>query len=435
MSLVITTTPITSAGTKQFVDYPTHFIGYQTTDTLISNKLYTDNSSAYPATVVGTGSVSVVSTGLPLAGEKFDTVYNPANTSSSIPLVGKNRDITRVACGGTADGGAKWSVNWDMTMDNWFAIVVKSSSTSIAGKLKVRSSGANESVLSFTTSATANTWEVKKFDFKTDGASGVAFTGTPVFSTITEIEITLDVISTSVDVALVYGANNLSQIIGEVITIKHTCVSEASFEHTLDQAELLCGQQVVSKTGSSKAVSLKIGSKKKDIETQAVALGDVIQMKKDYFLELYNDSNVGNKSFSAGAMTLIASLKIASVEIDGVGVLKPVDSATSVPEGAYHYDSSTGVLTVNTLYNGKVPTIFILNYISKKTRTSRNLDLGLVGWLQMPRRSENGKFEYITAKKAQLSLEAEGFNDDFDQVNYMYNIYPRGGEYVSIAND
>jgi hypothetical protein len=432
MSLVITTNPITTAGTKQFGgDKPITFTGYQVKDTLLNNKLYTDNSTAYPATVVGTATITTVSSRFPLSGDLFETVFNPGDAISQVPLVGQQRDYININATAT-NGGCKFSVAWDMSQDNWFAVVNKSSSTSVAGKVKVRSSASQESVLSFTTSATAQTWKVDLYDFKTNGASGVTFTGTPVFTGITEIEITLDAISTA-DIALVYGANNYSQIIGSKIAYKHACVSEADLQMTMEISDLLCNQQVEQRTGSGRNVQFTIGSKKKDLEAQAFAMGDVLRRKLGYFIELLNDQNVGGKAVAAGTITLPASQNIALVEIDGVGTLKPYHSATNVPVGAYHYTGTT--LTVNTLYNGKIPTIYIWNRVSKLTRQVRNLELGYVGFLQVPRKTESGKYEYVTSTKAQVSLEAEGFNDDFDQVNFLYSVYPKNGVYVEIAND
>jgi hypothetical protein len=55
--------------------------------------------------------------------------------------------------------------------------------------------------------------------------------------------------------------------------------------------------------------------------------------------------------------------------------------------------------------------------------------------LKVEEATDYGDLEYITTKKAQVSLQAEGFNDDFDQVNFMYSVYPKNGIYAEIAND
>ena len=433
MSLVLTTQPVTSAGTKQFGELPIVFTGYQVKDSLIDYKIYTNNSSANLVVPQGAGAtVQVINTDFPPNGDLFTTLYNPSITNPILPLVGVKKDYVRIARSSAA-GGAKIAVQWDLSLQNWFVLIAKSTAASVAGKLIIRSSSGNQAECSFTTPTTANTWARFIFNFKTNGAPGVSFTGTPNFSNITELEISLDAANTSVDVAMLYAVNNYSQIIGNKIVYKHSCISEFAFDNTLDFADLLCNQQVSQRTGTSRKIEITIGAKRKDIEAQAIALGDIIRLKTGYFLELINDDNVGQRVITNGSITLPSNLNIALVEIDGVGVLKEYHQNTGIPEGAYHYSGST--LTVNSIYNGKIPRIYIWSKENKPTRTISNLDLGFLGFMQIPRRMENGKFEYITAPKAQVSLDNEAFNEDFDQVNFKYTILPHNGRYVEIAND
>ena len=436
MSLVLATLPLTSAGTKQFGELPIVFTGYQVKDSLLDYFIYTNNSPAYPLTPVGTGaSVNVLTTDFAPSGDLFTTLYNPSQTPTNftLPLVGVKKDYVRISRN-TAAGGAKLSVSWDLSLQNWFVVVAKANAANIAAKLIIRSSAGNEAVCSFTTPATANTWSRFIFNFKVNGSPNVTFNGNPNFSSITELEISLDAANTSVDVAMLYAVNNYSQIIGNKIVYKHTCVSEFGFENTLDFADLLCNQQVSQRTATSRKIEITIGAKRKDIEAQAIALGDIIKLKTGYFLQLLNDENVGRKEFSSsGTITLPNNLNIALVEIDGVGVLKEYHNSSSVPENAYHYAGTT--LTVNSIYAGKIPRIYIWSRENKPTRTVNNLDLGFLGFMQIPRRMENGKFEYITAPKVQVSLDNEAFNEDFDQINFRYSVFPHNGKYVEIAND
>jgi len=76
MSLVLTTQPVTSAGTKQFGELPIVFTGYQVKDSLIDYKIYTNNSSANPVVPQGTGAtVQVINTDFPPNGDLFTTLY------------------------------------------------------------------------------------------------------------------------------------------------------------------------------------------------------------------------------------------------------------------------------------------------------------------------------------------------------------------------
>lgn len=432
MSLVLQTPLITHAGTKQWVDYPIVFKHYQYKDTFISELLYLEGSAAYPATVVGTATTSIITSNFPVSGE---TIYHPSHTASTVdgftvnsPLVGRRSNYTRINA--TAiNGGSKWTVSWDMSNDNWLVVVHKSSTTSVAGKVKVRSSVSNESVGAFTTSATANTWTASIFNFKTSGATGVTITGTPVYTGITEVEITLDAISVC-DIAAVYAVNNLDQVIGRIIGYSHTCVSEVAFENTLETANLLCGQQVERVTGSGRTMSMTISSKKFDMLTEASAMGTSLEQKTIYYEDVINSDVIGKKTITAGTVTLLGSQNLSSVYVDGVQFSR-VTSATAIPLNAYHYNSSTGVFTFNTQYNGRTPIVRIWNTASRTTRSIRNLEMGYLGYLQAPRRAEeSGVIDYITCEKAQNMFDSEALNDDFDQLNIKYNIYPSNGVYA-----
>lgn len=432
MSLYTPVTAITTAGTKQFANPPV-FKAYQVKDNLIPYKLYWDDSSAYPLTDIATGTHATVSSRRPLAGDLYETLFDPANTSSDVPLVGQKRDYARITAG-AIDDGAKISVgNWDLSNRNWFVLVVKSTGTSIAGKLKIRSSAGNESVCSFTTNSTADTWEAKVFDFRTDGATNVAFTGTPVFTGITEIEVTVDT-ADSVDVAMTYATVTRQEIIGSELTIVHPCISEAGIEDSVDVGDLLCRQLAEASTVTGRTTTVTLGTKKKDIADQAIALGDVLSKEQVYVPELYYDATLNSTAIATGTITVTAGLKIAHIYIDGVGYLQAFDSATDVPEGAYHYSGTT--ITVNAIYNGKVPRIYIYNQKNLLVRKARGLELGYVGYLDIPRKTENGSYEYWKSSKAQVRMTAESFNDDFDQINFEYKLFANAsGAFYTVANE
>lgn len=432
MSNIIATPQITHAGAKQWVDYPIVFKHYQYKDTFISDILYLEGSVAYPSTIVGTATATVQTTNFPISGE---VIYHPSHTLSAVdgftlqsPLVGRRANYTRINA--TAiNGGVKYTVAWDLSPDNWLVVVHKSSTASVSGKVKVRSSVGNESVCAFTTSATTNTWQPSVFQFKTSGATGVTLTGSPVYTTINEVEITLDAISVA-DIASVYCVNAEGQIIGKISGYSHNCVSEFQFENTLETANLLCGQQVERVTGTGRTFSITVSGKKFDMQAEASSMGTSLESRTLYIEETINSDVVGKKTISAGTVTLLASQNISSVYIDGVQ-LSRVTSATLVPVGGYHYNSSTGVVTVNTQYNGKLPFVKIWNTGSRTTRTVRNLELGYYGYLQAPRKAEeSGVIEYITCEKAMNMLDAETMADDFDSMSVKYYVFPSNGVYA-----
>jgi hypothetical protein len=94
-----------------------------------------------------------------------------------------------------------------------------------------------------------------------------------------------------------------------------------------------------------------------------------------------------------------------------------------VPLNAYHYDSSTGVFTFNTTYNGKVPTIKVNSLVTLPSIQDKELKLGYVGVFRAKITVNESKYKLYTAKKAQVMFNDIAVNDDFDQENYSYKIY------------
>lgn len=420
MSLATYPTTVASAGVKEVQEIMLD--AYQCLDDGISNKLYFDGSYFDSlGTAIATGVQTTQTTNRPLAGDLYETLYYFDNTEAQRPLVGQGRNYKRIVAT-AADDGYKYAFPSNLSDENWAVIVIKSGGTSVAGKLKIRSGAGQESVCSFTTSSTANTWERKIFSFKVDGSTNVAFTGSPDFSAITELEITLDAITTQVDVAMVYFANNYLQLIGNELKIRQTCVSEYSIERTLDTAFLTCKQQEERGTGTGKSVMFNVGTKKQDIAVEGLALGDIVKGRNVYTTETINSTNVSNTAIAAGALTKTANLKIDTVYI-GNQLMMSYHEATNVPLNAYHYNAGTGVFTFNAFYNGKVPTIKVNSLINLPSIQDKELKLGYVGVFRGKITVNETKYKLYTAKKSQIMFNDLSVNDDFDQENYSYKIY------------
>lgn len=421
MSLISNPIAVASAGVKEVQEIMLD--AYQCLDDGITNKLYFDGSyfDSLGANV-GTGSETTQTTNRPVDGNLYDNLYYYDNTEAQRPLVGQSLNYKRIACGGTENGGRVYSYLANLSNANWAVIVVKSTGTGVAGKFKIRSSSGNKSVCAFTTSATANTWERKIFDFKNNGTPGVTFTGSPVFTAITQLEITLDAISTSVDVAMVYFANNYLEIIGNELKIRQTCISEYAIERTLDTAFLTCKQQEERGTGTGKSVMFNVGTKKQNITVEGMALGDIVQGRTVYTTEVINSANVGNRAITAGVIALTPNLNIDTVFI-GDQQLASYHTATGVPLNGFHYNSTSGDLTVNTAYNNKVPTIKVNSAINLPSIQDKGLKLGYVGAFRAKITVNENKYKLYTAKKAQIMFNDIAVNEDYDQENYSYKVY------------
>jgi len=423
MSLINTPTVVTSAGTKSVLNVA--YDVYQVSDQDIDTKLYTDGSSLYTAisTAVSGGTETFKSVDGPVVGDRYDTTYYYTDTEAQRPLVGQDRN-TVIITAPSNDAGRLLDTNYNLTNKNHFVLVVKSAGTSVAGKVKIRSTASNESVCAFTTSATANTWERKIFDFKVNGSTGVTFTGTPNFTVPMDIEITLDTTS-DVEIALFYFVDSYEQIIGNVIKTRLNCVSEYSIDRTVEQADLLCRQQVERSTVSSKSLEIMVSTKKQDLATKGLGMGTQVINRTAYIIETVNSTNVGAKVITAGTITLNVGADIDTVDtvlIDNKRLVS-YDSATNVPINGYHYNTSSGVWTFNTLNNGKIPTITVNNAISLPSVQDKELYDGYVGPLRLELSVNDVKVKQYLAKKAKLTFMDTAVNEDFDQENYSFKVY------------
>lgn len=435
MSNVYATSTITSAGSKQVLNFD--FDGYQVKDTLISNKLYLDGSSYENGlgTAVGTATTSIEYTNTPLAGELFGTVYDVTDTEANRPLVGLKKDVRKITTT-VVDTGRIYTVNWNMSLDSWFVFVVKSTGTSVAGKIKIRRSSGNEVVCPFTTSATANTWTRAIFDFK-----NITPTGNPGLNNwtdITEVEITLDA-ANNITGAMFYAVPDYSMIIGNRVMIRTRCINEFAITNTIETANLMCKQEVEQTTATGRTFEITSGAKKKDVESNAIALGDLLTREVNQMIDIVNSNEFGKRAFTTdsgqASITLPIGLNLHSVYANETN-LKPFHSATAVPTGAYFYDSATGKLTVNIGYVNKIPTVEINNAATLPTYSVKGLELGFVGKLRIQRKLENGKRQLWTQNKVQVVLDSEGMNEDFDQDNFKYMVYKDGnGRYSTVGTE
>jgi len=410
------TTPYTTAGTKQFETLA--FKHYQYKDTVIVNKVYWDDSSNFPISNIATGTNAQESVNLPVSGE---IVYSP---TTSAPLVGQARNVTKISAT-AADDGAELTVAWDMTNDDYFVIVLKSSGTSTAGVVNIKdSTGTAYSTCSFTTSATANTWEKFVFDFKNDSASNVAITGTPDYTDITDIEITLDTLSTDATVAMTYSVNNLNQVIGTAITLDYTtCPSASTLTQNFETTDLVCKQLTKRKIATGRAPTLELTNKTEDLLRSAAVNGSAVKRDSQYVFEKIYGTEFNSSAIAAGAISLGTGLVIGLVKI-GERTLSPVPDATLVSATSYHYATSTGTMTFATSNNGETPTVWAENSVTLDNFDVAGLELGYIGRMYITRVSEQGTKIYNTAYKAQLTIGDESGADDGDEITTSFAFLP-----------
>jgi hypothetical protein len=425
MSLV-STSPQYKAGTKQYdaSGVSPQFAFFQTKDSIIPYKFYWDNNSNYPITIVGTATRTSETTGKPLPGDIYGTLFDTGLSQSQIPLVGQDRNYSRFAVTAINSGGKISVGTLDLSSTRWCVVVDKSSGTSQGAKFTIRTTAGNESVCALTTSSTANTWVgggslsnpkvVHIFEFKTVGTPGVTHNGTFNPASVTELEFTKDTNTGDVSIHSCYFFESYSMAIGYVNQIMLSCISAASYEETLEQNALVCNQLDEAMITNSRSVSVNFTTKKHLLEQVALLQGDVAQNRNFKINEVICSPDNNPLTISAGTITLPSpTAKILSVEINGK-MLYSFHAAASIPEGAFFQNGAT--VTFNTAYNGKQPTITVETTTSLPSYRVKGLEQLFVGSMYLPMKTENGRIIRRHAKKVQLSLASQNAADDGDEL-------------------
>jgi hypothetical protein len=377
-----------TAGTQAFVEGGISMQGYQTKDTgLLSNFVYLNGSSTLARVAVATGTETQNSTNGPVVATQFNGAYDPA-TPTVKPQVAQSYDYTTITAAANNDGST-YKVTMDLSRDGLTgvasAVIRSGAGTAISGKIKLRSSVGNESVYAFTTPATT-AWTTFTWNPQVAG-SGVTLTGTPVFSGITLLEITLDALSTSVDVAMVSTANHNKLVIGEKFEFKVLNPDSADFKYGFETAVREAYQQQVGKTATGKKPTFEFSTTLQNLILRALVTGTMTKRGQKYITTRIN--NVGQKTIAAGAVTFSTGLLISSVVVNNQ-ILQPVATTALVTQDSYNYNSSTGVMTFSTAFNGATPIVEIDDSVTVNYNENSNLNLGYYVRLVVKKASLDG---------------------------------------------
>jgi hypothetical protein len=388
---------------------------WQYKDDVVSNYLYLDGSTLATPTVSGTATATLRTVDGPKGGEIVFSSKDPSNK----PLTGRNNPpYYRIANGATATSPIKFNFSRNLSLDYWSSITIRQVGGSpVAGKFKLRSSGTNERIFSFTTAGTG--WANFNFQNLVDGVAGAG--GDPVWASITEIEFTLDTVSTSIDVAFVQTANTVQQLIGYQPNIEYGCISEAEIEDIMESADIQCGQRVEGKIPTSDAVSVVIKSQTEDPEAMALRTGEVVIQERHYYDITYNSATIGRRAVSAGVTTIDSGLDIVNVYYGDIKLAR-VESATNVPVNGFHYTGTT--LTTNTtqIATGQILTIKAKVSAIMNVRKRKALKLAPLGELTFDRKTKQKITKIIVMPKAQPMIEPESAGD-VDTVGTKYFAY------------
>jgi hypothetical protein len=373
-----------TAGTQKYAgDGGIWLRGYQTNQTLLSNYAYWDNSSVYPITQIATG-VVVVTNITPPTQTSQTAIWDPANGVNSVPRVGENRSYATITAD-AANDGASIPVTWNLTNDGTTgvasAVIRSTAGTAVSGKIVLQSTSGNSSTYAFTTNADSN-WQTITWTPQVLG-NGVTLTGVPAFSGITSVNVTLNTISTSVDVALISTANNQMLVLGNPFAISLRNIDSADFKMGLEATAREAYQQQYGMTATAKKPTFTIETTLQNDFIKALFSGVMLKNGSYYKTTVINSANVNNQAIS-GSGTLVNSSLIgkptpfAEVRIGANEFLQLwTGSLATLPgRGYYAFTSSTGTLTFGASYYGQVPEVIVDDLVSGDYYQDVSLQLG-----------------------------------------------------------
>ena len=407
--------------------------GYQTSQALLTNVAYWDNSSVYPITAVGTGTFTISNTTPPPIASQ-GSVFSPTDTASQIPKVGENRSYAIISGGASANGGASIPINWSLSSDGTTgvaSIVLRSpAGTAVAGKIKLRSSVGNESVFAFTMVANTN-WQTFTWTPQVSG-NGVTLTGTPVYTTLTVAEITLDATSTIIEASMSSSANNQMCIIGTPFAISFRNVDAADFKRGMESAIREAYQQQYAKTATGKKPTFEVTCTLQNDFIKGLFNGTIAKNGSYYKPTTINSEIVGKKAVTSGAITLPAGLKTPFVEVrfgDNEFLQQWTGLLATLPAKGYYFYTLT-TLTVGSSYEGRIPNIIIDDLITGDYIEDLGLQLGYYVRIDEKQITLDGQGEKNRQLPRAILEMAETSTDNAnDKVKYTFAILPSGSDF------
>jgi hypothetical protein len=414
MSNILNTPILNHGGAKQYAVVPSVLRYYQTKAEKLNNYLFLDGSSLATPTVSGTATATLRTVDGPKGG---DIVFSSKDLTN-IPLTSKNSpNYYRIGNGATATSPIKFPFAKNMSLDYWAGISIRQvGGSAVAGKFKIRSSGTNERIYSFTTGAN---WANVFYQTLIDGVAGAG--GEPVWASITEIEFTLDTLNTEIDVAFVQTANTTKQLIGVLQDQPYKCPTEAEMEDVAEAADIRCAQMVEGKIPTTDTVSVILKTMGEDPNAMALRTGNIVVQDRHYYDSLYNSNTVGKRAVSSGVTTIDTGLDIVNVYYGDIK-LERVFSASNIPVNGYFYTGTSLSTNTTQIANGQILTITTRASVITSTRKRSALQLAPVGELTMSRETQQGIFKTYLCPKAQPMIEPESAGD-VDTVGTKFFIY------------
>jgi hypothetical protein len=378
-------------------------------------------------TAVSGGTFTAMTHGVRRADQNYTFRPSHRTTAADRAYLPENAptDAIQITAAG-ANQGIRITAPFNLSKSFKLCIVVSGTTASVAGKIKIQSTpGTNESVCSFTTSATVGQATRHVFDFQTNGSTGVTWTGTPVFSTVTNIEITLDAAGTIGLYGIFFTANDF-QVPGQILTSRFNCIDEYGREEGYEDAKQMCANSIVGSVGTGRAPTINVTSTTTNQYIEAISKGFVpTVMIEQRLTKLQGTYTV--PSTGPFTVTLPSLPNVDHIMLQNAGMVNITTTGVANDNFAL-YNPTTGVLTFPASLAGYSSTsttknmeIWVWETVSITGYVVAGNDASYSGYLQLLEDGGNSK-ELTISEKALIKPAETELGDATNNRTYNFDL-------------
>lgn len=352
--------------------------------------------------------------------------YRPGETEPLLFRPSPILEFTSSAINGTAVFA---QAPRDYSDSNYLYVVYRNTGSALSAgdlNLVLRSSVGNYVTITSQKTGSQNEWVYEIFKLQEDGTTGVAFTGTPVFTSM-ETDVVVTQSGDTLEVAKIYTAQTqlVFPPIANSVDLGSTCLEELAKELGHETFDLTCALDLKDKITNGFNPSWTFQVKQPSIYMDALAYGSTpksVQLDIVEELNIAVNSNVLSLGSAVGSGNAYTDVK--KVYVNGE-IFTPslVSAGADLERTEYYLDTSTGDITLSTgaFTNG---TVFTVEVGAKKTtdgRVVKGNDLGTVGKLILTLK-ENGQAKVFNYKAKLMPDSTDFSNDNSITDTYMVSV-------------
>lgn len=353
------------------------------------------------------------------SGEEAPLIYSPT------PVL----ELTATSTNGTISS----PVLRKYSDSNYLMVVYRNVGSALtAGDLRIvlKSSLSNFVTLTSQTVALQGEWVYDIFKFQENGTTGVVFTGTPNFDSMT-FDIVVPTNGDVIQVSKIYTAQDVASFpnADRTIIFNDKCVDDIALDLGLETFDKMCGLTLRDKIANGLKPTFSVTLKEPDLFLQSASWGTVVKVDDqpvDETRELIVTAGVISLGSAIGGTNSVQNIK--NISIQGVTLASALSN--DIDENQFYVDRNTGDITVSTIYNGATATVLLSALRVIENYSVKNLDLGILGEATI-QFNDSGKTEYFRAT-AKLMPKAETKTKD-SEFTYEYELsflYNRGEQFT-----